>query len=554
MMRGLLRMFRQWQMQWHRFWGSLTFRRFGRTISGWIELLWWIVKYPFVMAVRFGQWLWRVLVSAWERNNLRYFLQGLPALLALLTISVTTAYTYFRSQEGLTKLYEIEGKQALAGALYQKAVLCFERLATLDTRNPEVRYLLAMSMIFNTTSDQKEFAYNLLDQLAPKDSIGFPPAHVYQAKRILMTSQNPTPEQLRQAEIHLRRSLSPGVAFALKAAESIEASAWLGRVLTAMNRYDEAEPYLRRAAPTQPELYLVLAGIFKRQNRPDQVREVCNLAIAYYRPQVERNIDNVEARVYWAKSAAMKDDYEEATKLLDVGFNMKPMDVYRIEIASHYKAWSDYVRRLEPDRLGESLTYLEKALKWDPANLQALSSLLDLTRGRTPEAERARSNLREMLANQPDSPMLHFTVGLLAWEENKTEEARLHWERAYKLSRDFPMVANNLAFLLANYPPIDLRRALEIIDEVLRSWPDVPLFHGTRGHILYKLGRFKEALDELELSIKDSANRENPDVLEMIANCYQQLGDRSMSDTYRRRSRELIRRWQEQIMAPKKNP
>ncbi len=553
MVRSLIRMFRQAQLRWHRFWGGLTFRRFSRVFGNSISLLWWIITYPFVMASRFGQWLWSVLVSAWERNNLRYFLQGLPALLALLSITVTTAYAYFRSQEGLTKLYELEGKTALSAAQYQKAVLCFERLATLDGRNPEVRYLLALSMVFNPAADQRDFAYNLLDQLAPKDAIGYPPAHLHQAKRILMTTQNPNAEQLRQAEIHLRRSLSPGVAYPLRSTEAMEAMSWLGRVLSAMNRFDEAEPYLRRAAPSQPELWLVLANIFKRQNRHDQVREVCQLAIAYYRPLVERNIDNVEARVFWAKSAALMDDYQQATKLLDVGYNMKPMDIYRVEIASHFKAWADFIRRTDPDRLPEALAHLEKALVWDPANLQALSSLLDLTRARTPEAERARGNLREMLVNQPDSPMLHFTVGLLAWEENKPEEARLHWERAYKLSRDFPMVANNLAFLLANFPPIDLRRALEIIDEVLRTWPDVPLFRGTRGHILFKLGRYKEALDDLERSIKDAANRENPDVLEMIANCYEQLGDRTMSETYRRRSKEIIRRWQEQIMTPKRS-
>src|SRR5947209_20421318 len=82
-----------------------------------------------------------------------------------------------------------------------------------------------------------------------------------------------------------------------------------------------------------------------------------------------------------------------------------------------------------------------------------------------------------------------------------------------------PLVANNLAWVLANYQPVDLNQALALSDAVIaqddrdaapaQDDHDAAIaraarhltFRGTRGHILAKLGRHKEALPDLEASL-----------------------------------------------------
>ena len=50
----------------------------------------------------------------------------------------------------------------------------------------------------------------------------------------------------------------------------------------------------------------------------------------------------------------------------------------------------------------------------------------------------------------------HIVLGTTAWQDNDTETARHEWDLGFQLGGDsFPMVANNLAWLLAFYKPVD---------------------------------------------------------------------------------------------------
>src|SRR5438445_652901 len=98
------------------------------------------------------------------------------------------------------------------------------------------------------------------------------------------------------------------------------------------------------------------------------------------------------------------------------------------------------------------------------------------------------------------------------WHISKTERrptqairlpywpARTHLEQAFRLAPQEGLVANNLAWLLAQPPSPDLPRALALIDSVLARWPDQPNYLETRGQILVKLQRWNEALADLEMA------------------------------------------------------
>jgi Flp pilus assembly protein TadD len=115
-------------------------------------------------------------------------------------------------------------------------------------------------------------------------------------------------------------------------------------------------------------------------------------------------------------------------------------------------------------------------------------------------------------------------------------EARLHWERANQLAPDMPAIANNLAWLLSQSAPPDLPRALQLADMAVEKSPREMNFRDTRGHILMKLGRWKEALADLEAALPTTPN---PAEMHLsLAEVYRHLDAPAMAAEHQRLAKE----------------
>ena len=108
------------------------------------------------------------------------------------------------------------------------------------------------------------------------------------------------------------------------------------------------------------------------------------------------------------------------------------------------------------------------------------------------EADRGLATLQALLARGQATELVHFALGIAAWERGKPEQARIHLEQASRIAPQMPSVANNLAWVLAHAEPPDLPRALRLVDQAIERWPDQPRCRGTRGYILVKMRRWKE--------------------------------------------------------------
>ena len=137
-----------------------------------------------------------------------------------------------------------------------------------------------------------------------------------------------------------------------------------------------------------------------------------------------------------------------------------------------------------------------------------------------------------MLVKGPPSAMLHLLLGLDAWKRGKQDEGILHLEQAYQLAPDVGLVVNDLAAMLATGPKPDLTRALALAETAVQHWPGETHFRDTRGQILVKLGRYKEALGDLEIAQR--ATPDNPSVHAALAIAYDHLGMSSLAEGHRR--------------------
>ena len=95
-----------------------------------------------------------------------------------------------------------------------------------------------------------------------------------------------------------------------------------------------------------------------------------------------------------------------------------------------------------------------------------------------------------------------------------------------------PAIANNLAWVLATSEPPDTARALDLSNLAVERSPNDPSFRDTRGRILMKLGRWKDALSDLEAALP--GNSDNADLHKALAEVYDRLELPAMAAEHRR--------------------
>src|SRR5205823_4094587 len=106
-----------------------------------------------------------------------------------------------------------------------------------------------------------------------------------------------------------------------------------------------------------------------------------------------------------------------------------------------------------------------------------------------------------LLAKGQGSVSLNLVLGIDAFERGKLDQAKQYLEQAYKLDPAGPVLANNLAWVLAHTNPPDLDRALAIINTVIERQPKDARFRETRGQVLAKIGRWHEAITDLQAAL-----------------------------------------------------
>jgi tetratricopeptide (TPR) repeat protein len=290
-------------------------------------------------------------------------------------------------------------------------------------------------------------------------------------------------ETLSEAERHLVRVVG-------REPNSVAAHVLLARIYLVTDRLALAEPHLIQASTVRPEFHLELARLYNTRGKKSKGVVEATRALVVYRARVEANSDDDEARLNWAKAVAILGEHAQAEKILQRGLELSKKPLYRQAIAQLFVAWSDtLIDDPAKQKLGARLALIDQGLRYDPDNLNLLERLQLIARLTGTEATKARGVLQDLLARGQESAALHLTLGIDASERNQPGEAALHFERAYQLCPDMPLVANNLAWSLATREPIDLPRALQLVDTAIHQMPAQPQFHGTRGNLLFSEGR-----------------------------------------------------------------
>lgn len=112
----------------------------------------------------------------------------------------------------------------------------------------------------------------------------------------------------------------------------------------------------------------------------------------------------------------------------------------------------------------------------------------------------AEDLLRNLLQRKPDSiPAIHFLAMLLQTGGHYDEAVRLY-ERILEIDPENAIAINNLAWLLCEAQK-QCERALELANRGLEKTPNYADLLDTRGVVYYRLGRFEQAVQDLNFCI-----------------------------------------------------
>lgn len=264
----------------------------------------------------------------------------------------------------------------------------------------------------------------------------------------------------RLAQIRLTRQDWTGAQEAAEALEKLGdepgvADQIRGAALIGQRKFDESIQALHSAhsaSPTAVQPMAMLVSAYLRNGQPDE-------AEAFVRSMLQASPDNADA---WVLLGALQ----------------------------------------AADSLDEAKTSFETATRNQPDNFRGYAALANLHL-RKDQPDEAIAALRKGLEQVPADFTLRMTLANI-YEQTEDYEAAIElYEQLYRDFPDAPVIANNLASLLADHRQggEDLDRA-QVMASKLRHLP-VPHFKDTLGWISYRQGDYRPAVNLLEEAVAE---------------------------------------------------
>jgi tetratricopeptide (TPR) repeat protein len=458
-----------------------------------------------------------------KTRDARLLRWGIPAILGCVAWVVfgacMAAWKPWQTQTRYAKL----AATALAGKDFETARVASQRLLALGVE-PRRKHLFDLALALGGLGKDKE-AVSLLGNIAPTDKPGYLPAHLFVAQTLLAKT-NVTLQEIATAEKHLKLvvTLDP---------QSAAANELLGRVYVRLGRWELAEKYLSEVVSVRPETSLLLAAVFKAQGDSLAARSWAERAAKYHREKVEASKQDPQAnRLAWADALAMLEDYSAAFMVLEAGWRQFENRAYLSPLGEVCAMWVEALAKTKPGDVASRITLVQRGLECAPQNETLLRHLISLTHLEGPEAATARNTLNRMLTQGKATAVLHFALGVDAWQHGQPAEARKHLALSYETAAQLPYVANNMAMILTVGDKPDLPRALAIIESVLEKFPNNPSFRETRGEILVRSGRPQEAIADLEFALPLLSSQRAAHTA--LAQAYRALGLRELAANHER--------------------
>lgn len=157
------------------------------------------------------------------------------------------------------------------------------------------------------------------------------------------------------------------------------------------------------------------------------------------------------------------------------------------------------------------------------SNVQLLYTIACVQLDRFQEAIDAADMGKEVVVNDPATESEFYAQkGDALFGLKKYREGSEAYDKALAIYPSNPLTKNNYAMRLA-LANIDLAKAEKLINEVIDSKGSQAPYHDTKGLVLFRQQKFKQALEQF--TIADELNKENKNYVEHMGDAFFKLGD-----------------------------
>ncbi|WP_218933871.1 tetratricopeptide repeat protein [Rubripirellula lacrimiformis] len=483
-----------------------------------------IIGFPGRMLGRAGMTL-RTLLDTFSsgRRLTRDLLLGIPAVIALVGFVGATAMGNARQSTNAQKYWASGLRQLQEDRPEAARLLLTKALLGENINRNEVVFSLARSY---EQSNEMARAGELMQSLAPLDSTGYPAAHrflaIRTAEQVAVTKQAPN---LKEWFWHLSHA---------DQTDSSDLEKSWGFYYLVGGDLEKSAEHFRSAAEEHPELWLQVAELEARMNNMDAVRATLATARRQLERQFVRNPGDTRNRLLYATSLFYMGQLPDAERLLKEGLAQEDNESFRKLLAAVFIRMFD--TEYAAKGIQDSFKYLVVALDYDRDCQPALTRLVEVSRSSAEKLEESRKTMRQMIADGNGSAMAHFTLGSLEWLAGKPGLAQLNMKQAVALDPNLVVVANNLAYLMAQSESADLEAALHLADQAVQAEPENPDYLDTRAMIYLKKQDYPSAAIDYQKALERS---QQPGPIQLqLAKIYDQLGDKETAEQFRRKARE----------------
>lgn len=469
-----------------------------------------------------------------QTRHVGYILQGLPALLL---VAVLAILFWSRDQPVASQTIEsylARAENAMHLEDYEQAEFYFRKLKELA---PTDRKVIHEHALLHARQGDYFEAFRMMETLVSDDDRSNDvKVHLWLAKTALEQDVD-IEEPLEFARRHL---------VAVLEADPNEVYAHYFFAVLHMRQRETANAieHLRPIAVYSAELQVLLASLYMQLDPPDVAR--AQALARTVSDSISRTIESTQTSdvsIYHQLSGAyvILGEYEKAIQTLRQAAVKFDLEATRRQLSRVYVAWADDVRNRRPDDMAERIRLLERALQSAPNEPLALHRMLEIASSEGEGAESAEQALRQALVEGVAPAAVHFSLGTLAAKRGDIETAMRHFKLSSQLNPRTAVVLNNMAFVMIQTPDADLDQALMLINQAIDIEPGAAPFRDTRGQILIKMNRAREAIGDLEF-----ANANSKDLASRIATCkslvvaYRDSGDVVTADAYQKEYDRLI--------------
>lgn len=307
--------------------------------------------------------------------------------------------------------------------------------------------------------------------------------------------------QSSEAEESLRHVLE-------RCPESLEAVLLLGGVLLARGAPAAAEAVVSQEARPMSspiELFSLLTQALAAQGRMDE-------ALDLYRERAIADSLSPRLAFLYARALLSAGKPEDAVTELERAYRFDPENKAVLAMLGRIL--------ISLGRARDGVAYLERLTSGtdalEPEYIALASGYTELA-----EYDRAREVLTTAAAAFGETAGILRALGTVYWSEGSTKESLDAYERSLALEPDSVDALNFLAYSLAD-SSLELAKALEYATKAASLAPGNAPVRDTLGWTYYRLGRFEEALAELERAV--GLGSKDAVIFEHLGDVYQALG------------------------------